>query len=221
MFALAIGIVLFLLLFYYQRVTSTWLLEHQQIIGLPPTQMPHVALPPVTSTPRPTPTPLPATATPEPEIPVRLSIPKIDVNDPIVETSLEVVEWLNGTALRWQAPDYAVGHRETSARPGQPGNMVLSGHNNTAGSVFLGLSELEPGDEITVYTADETYIYQVVSSETVLWTGANEEQLTRHFELGSDTPDETVTLISCWPYATYTHRIYVRAKPMSKSDFPQ
>ncbi len=219
--AIGLGIVFFLLLFYYQQLVSTWLLNNQRLIPLPTTQLPHVALPPVTSTPWPTATPLPPTATPELQIPVRLAIPKIELNTAIVETGVELVEWLEGPALRWQTPDYAVGHRETSARPGERGNMVLSGHNNTAGSVFLRLSELAPGDEITVYTADETYLYQVVSSEIVLWTGADAGELARHFELGGDTADEALTLISCWPYATYTHRIYVRAKPVSKLDLPQ
>ncbi|MFQ5576372.1 MAG: sortase, partial [Anaerolineae bacterium] len=148
--------------------------------------------------------------------PVRLAIPAIGVNAAVVETGLEVVQWLNSPALRWQTPDYAVGHRQTSARPGQPGNMILSGHNNTAGSVFLRLSELKPGDEFTVYTADFSYNYRVVASEKVLWTGAGERQIARHYELTADTPDETLTLVSCWPYATYTHRLYVTAKPVPR-----
>jgi len=220
LFAAGLGIVFFLGMFYYQQIVSTWLLDSQQAIEWPAAGMPHVALPPTTPTPFPTPSPLPPTPTPiptptpEPQIPVRLVIPDIGVNQVIVETGLEVVGWNGMWVPRWQAPDFAVGHRETSARPGQRGNMILSGHNNTAGSVFRDLEELEPGAEIIVYTADEAYTYRVESSETVLWVGADEAQMARHYELGGDTPDETLTLISCWPYVTYSHRIYVRAKPV-------
>lgn len=222
MLAIAAGIILFLVLFFYQRAASAWLLDQRQIVPLPAPQMPQLALPPVTPTPLPTSTPLPPTPTPtptltpEPQPPIRLSIPAIGVNHPIVEASLESVWWNGGSALRWQAPSFAVGHRESSARPGALGNMFLSGHNNTAGSVFRSLSTLAPGDEVIVYTADDAYHYRVESLEKVLWRGANEEQLARHFELGSDTPDERLTLLSCWPYATYTHRIYVIAKPVSE-----
>jgi LPXTG-site transpeptidase (sortase) family protein len=29
-----------------------------------------------------------------------------------------------------------------------------------------------------------------------------------------NTPDERVTLITCWPYTTYTHRLIVIGKPI-------
>lgn len=224
LFAIGIGIVYFLMLLLYEQAASTWLLNHRYTIASSPTEVPYIALPPVTSTPLPTPlptptstpttTPLPPTPTPEPQVPVRVVIPDIEVNASIVETTFEMVEWRGEPAFRWKSADYAVAHPANSARPGEAGNMLLTGHNNTAGSVFLRLSELKPGDEVIVYTADDTFTYHVESSEIVLWNGANEEQLARHFELGGYTPDETLTLISCWPYVTYSHRIYVRAKPV-------
>lgn len=218
LFAVGTGILLFIVLYEYQTVTFDWMQSRQHGIAVPTREAPHIALPPPAPTPPPTPiptpTPPPPTPTPVPQVPVRIAIPKIGVNSRIVETTYEPFWWNGQQSLRWKAVSRAVGHHDTTARPGEAGNMVLSGHNNTAGAVFRYLPDLTAGDEIIVYTADETHRYHVEFSEIVRWTGATDEQIARHLELGGNTSQEALTLISCWPYATYTHRIYVRALPV-------
>lgn len=166
--------------------------------------------PTITPTPEPEPTP---TLEPNPLPAIRIIIPKIGINERVIEIGLKQLG--NGENARyvWDTAKYAVGHRTNSASPGRPGNIVLSGHNNTYGEVFRYLNMLEPGDKIYLYTLDEEFIYIVEKKDLVLAVGATIEDQSKHARYTARTPDETLTLVSCWPYATYTHRIYVIAKP--------
>jgi sortase A len=166
-------------------------------------------IPPITPTLTPSPTPTPE---PEPMPAVRIMIPKIDVNERIVETGVTTTGWGANERPVWETPAYAVGHRKISAHPGQNGNIVLSGHNNTLGEVFRDLDKLEAGDEIYLYTLDEEFVYIVKEKHKVPMVGITEESEAEHLRYTARTPDETLTLISCWPYATFTHRIYIIAK---------
>ncbi len=166
--------------------------------------------PTITPTPMPTPTPTP---TPQPLPAVRIMIPKIGVNAKIVEVGFKIVDYGTTSRLVWDTAAYAVGHHEDSAYPGQNGNIILSGHNNTQGEVFRELNKLEPGDLIYLYTLDQEFVYVVQSKELVPYVGATENDMVRHAQYALPTSTETLTLISCWPYVTYTHRIYVVAKP--------
>jgi sortase A len=144
---------------------------------------------------------------------VRIIIPKIGVNEKIVEIGLKKVGSGEDTRYVWDTAKYAVGHRVNSAHLGQPGNIVLSGHNNAYGEVFRLLDRLESGDVIYLYTLDEEFAYTVEKTDLVLALGATTKDKAKHARYTARTPDETLTLTSCWPYATYTHRIYVVAKP--------
>ena len=91
--------------------------------------------------------------------------------------------------------------------------MLLMGHNNTAGQVFRRLSELEAGDQVIVYTDDRMFAYVITAIEYVRALGAREQDYQLHGSLLGPKHEETLTLVSCWPYSTYTHRLYVVAKP--------
>jgi sortase A len=43
--------------------------------------------------------------------------------------------------------------------------------------------------------------------------GVSEEQRLQNAEYMKPTPDQTLTLITCWPYGIDTHRLIVIAKP--------
>jgi sortase A len=144
---------------------------------------------------------------------VRIIIPKIGLNEKIVEIGLKKIGSEESTRYVWDTAKYAVGHRSNSAHPGQPSNIVLSGHNNTYGEVFRYLDRLEPGDRIYLYTLDEEFVYIVEKKDLVLAVGATARDNAKHARYTARTPDETLTLTSCWPYATYTHRVYIVAKP--------
>lgn len=209
--AIALGGVLLALLalyYAYQRFYG-WL--GRQEYYLVTTHVAHFDVPAMTPTMTPTVTPTP-TAEADPLPPIRIIIPKIKLNEKIVETGVQQVG--SGAAAKyvWETPVYAVGHRNTSENPGQRGNIVLSGHNNTLGEVFRTLDKLEPGDLIYLYTFDAEFVYVVTEKNLVLGVSTDERDMADHARYTARTPDETLTLISCWPYVTYTHRIYITAK---------
>ncbi|MDQ3927886.1 MAG: sortase [Chloroflexota bacterium] len=185
-----------------------------------------------TSTPAPpqnTPTAIPPTATHKPDgtpilptgakygdhnpnVPgriVRVAAPSIKMDTGVYE-----VYGINGT---WEVADYAAGHHYNSRNPGDGGNIVLSGHNNWRGEVFRDLDKLKPGDEIHVWTqAGKEYVYKVRKIDKLKEVGVSYAQRLKNAQVLNDTPQEQLTLISCWPYTTFTHRLVVTADPVAK-----
>lgn len=206
------GILLFLSLQGLYNLFYGWLAQQKYYLIW--SQVAVFDIPTITPTITPTPMPIPTpTPTPQPLPAVRIMIPKIGVNAKIVEVGFTVVNYGATAKLVWDTAAYAVGHHEDSAYPGQNGNIILSGHNNTQGEVFRDLNRLEPGDTVYLYTLDKEFIYVVQTKELVPYVGATENDMLRHTQYALRTPDETLTLISCWPYVSYTHRIYITAKP--------
>jgi LPXTG-site transpeptidase (sortase) family protein len=157
----------------------------------------------------------PASA-PEPPLqsaPHRLVIPAIGVDTAIVDVGWEVVERGNRRYTEWQTADNAAGRHLNSARPGEQGNVVLSGHHNTKGEVFRPISEQElaVGDMIYLYDAQgQRFVYQVTEiTEPLPEVGATEAQRLANARYIQPTSDARVTLVTCWPYWTNTHRIVV------------
>jgi sortase A len=168
-----------------------------------PTQQPETFLN-ITAQLKPTPV-----ATSPATIPVRIVIPKINVNSRIVE----IVPRSDGS---WGTAAYAVAYHTGTGKLGESDNMVLSGHNNYQGEVFRRLSELKVGDTIKVYSTEREYQYVVKETAIILWTGASAEERRRHIQYLLPTTEPTLTLVSCWPYWVYTHRVYIVAKPVTQ-----
>ena len=148
-------------------------------------------------------------------IPDRIIIPEINLDAPIkiaqaVTTTLDDQEY-----IQYLVPEeYAVGFHENSAVLGQIGNTVLSGHHNAYGEVFGNIHKLEVGDIINLYSKDVLHQY-VVASTMIL--PEKDEPLDVRLEnarwiLPSD--DERVTLVTCWPQNSNTHRLIVVAVPL-------
>jgi sortase A len=134
--------------------------------------------------------PLRADPTSEPEFAIRIVIPSIGVDAPVV-LGVESEQLKKG-----------VGQVPGSANPGQRGNLVLSAHNDIYGELFRYLDQLKSGDQFTVYTNLRAYTYTVTGWELVEPT---------RVEVLKSTPNTTATLISCYPYLVDTMRIIVRA----------
>jgi LPXTG-site transpeptidase (sortase) family protein len=187
----------------YQRVPDPTL--------IPPTPTP-IPTPTISPTPTATPTPTPP---PQPQPPTRLIIPSLGINSSIRPISLEVSGDPLDPDVSWPELGSGVAHDSTSVNPGETGNCVLVGHNNYAGQVFRRLNEIEVGDRIYVYTLDHEFSYEVDKIDIVQAVAATELDKQSHaFYLGRKA-EETLTLVSCWPYTTYTHRIYVVARPLA------
>jgi sortase A len=120
----------------------------------------------------------------------RIVIPAINVDAQIVQGD------------GWEQLKKGVGQHIGTADPGQPGNMVLSAHNDIYGEIFRQLDQLKPGDEIQVQTTTQVYNYVVSSWRVVPPTDVSALSPTAH---------PSLTLISCYPYLVDTERIVVTA----------
>jgi sortase A len=134
-----------------------------------------------------TPLPIPTSG---PGQPTRLVISALDIDASIVP----------GTD--WEQLKKGVGHQPRTANPGERGNLVLAAHNDIFGEIFRDLDRLQPGDEIVVYTTDQSYRYVVTETRLVAPTDV---------DVMNPTSEPTVTLISCYPYLVDTQRIVVIA----------
>jgi sortase A len=183
--------------------------RYLRIDSTPALQLPAAtAIPTQTLTPMPTPTP---TATPLPLPATRLSIPAIGLNASVVESYPK--QQGDGSFI-WDTPNYAAGHFDSSGNPGGGRNIVFTAHNNMAGEVFRDLNKLVTGDEIIILTDTSEFHYQVQQKFIIPYVGHEAEADQQIGALSAPQSSEMVTLISCWPYYTFTHRIVVVAVPL-------
>lgn len=152
--------------------------------------------------------------------PLRIIIPSVKIDSPVVPVTWAMIPGKNGAAARseWQVADYAVGHHAGSANPGQLGNVVLSGHVDYRGEVFRDLKDVKKGDTVTLDTEQGQYIYIVTELVLVKEEGVSEEQKKANALYMNPTPDQTLTMITCWPYGIDDHRLIVIAKPYQSSE---
>lgn len=199
-------------------------------IGVPMATATETSTPTATATPTQTPTPPPsatplptatatatATPTPRPLLPIRLQIPAIGVNSRVETIEAEVTQISETHEIQhWPDPGYVVGHYAFSGRPTEGRNMVLVGHNNWKGQVFRNLPRLEPGDVITLSTADNAYRYRV--TDTVIIPYRADPVLGAELLWGylKQQEEERLTLYSCYPFATNADRIVVIAEPFDR-----
>jgi sortase A len=134
--------------------------------------------------------PAPVTPTQGPTQALRIVIPDINVDAPIVQGD------------SWEQLKKGVGQYLGSSDPGQPGNLVLSAHNDIFGEIFRRLDELTPGAEVQIYTAAQVHTYLITGTRIVEPTEVS---------VLAPTPHSSLTLISCYPYLVDTQRIVVFA----------
>ncbi len=125
-----------------------------------------------------------------PEQAIRIQIPALNVDAPIVQGD------------GWEQLKKGIGQHIGSPNPGETGNMVFSAHNDVYGEIFRYLDQLQPGDEILVFTQQRQYTYIVNGTQIVEPT---------QVEVMASTNMPTTTLISCYPYLKDKQRIVVFA----------
>ncbi|WP_340026337.1 sortase [Paenibacillus sp. FSL K6-1096] len=103
---------------------------------------------------------------------------------PKLDQRMAILEGTGRAELRQGA-----GHDAASAAPGSSGNSVLAGHRDT---VFRSLGKLEPGDTLTLETADGVFTYEVTGSRIV------DKEIRGAIKPGSEP---VLTLITCYPFA--------------------
>jgi sortase A len=125
-----------------------------------------------------------------PEQAIRIQIPSIGVDAPVVEGD------------DWEALMQGAGHHIGSANPGTTGNCVISAHNDIFGEVFRDLPELDLGAEVLLHTASNVYRYVVDQKRIIEPTDVS---------VMYPASSPVLTLISCYPYGIDTHRVAVIA----------
>lgn len=119
-----------------------------------------------------------------------------------------VLEGSNGRALA-----FAPGHVEHTARPGEPGNCVITAHRDTH---FAALRHVRAGDVISVQRPDGRWFRYRVDGRRVV--DERETWVTR------STGEATLTLITCWPFEAIVaggrERLVVTARTITAPDRP-
>lgn len=112
-----------------------------------------------------------------------------------------------------RALTHGIAHAQGTSLPGQGGNIFLFAHSSTNpldasrfNSVFYLIHHLEVGDTIQVWYQGQEYIYHVITK-----TIASPSDI---FYLKS-SPEEQLTLMTCWPPGTTLKRLIVVAKPLA------
>ena len=129
--------------------------------------------------------------TPGPDQAIRIEIPALTVDAPVVQGD------------GWDELKKGVAQHIGSANPGEPGNVVLSAHNDVYGELFRNLDKLQPGDQVILYSALKQFVYIVDRTEIVDPTAV---------EVMASTGAPSATLISCYPYLVDKQRIVVFAR---------
>ncbi|MDN3016062.1 class D sortase [Paenibacillus sp. BSR1-1] len=120
-----------------------------------------------------------------------------------INLKLPILEGANQKNLRIGA-----GHLEGTALPGEVGNSAIAAHRSrTYGRMFNRLKELKPGDKIITKDQKHSYIYQVYEVLIV-----KPEDLS---VLKGEDNERILTLITCDPITTGTHRLIIHAKLIS------
>jgi LPXTG-site transpeptidase (sortase) family protein len=146
--------------------------------------------------------------------PIRLQIPRLELDAPVMAVNLEQIVVQEQVYYQWRVPaGYMAGWHNDSALLGQPGNTVLNGHHNIYGQLFRNLADLEVGDEIVAYDGERPFTYRVEQILILPERGEPVENRLANAQWIAPTADERLTLVSCWPFYDNSHRLIVIARP--------
>ena len=147
-------------------------------------------------------------------VPDRLVIPSIFLDAPILPVHYKDIESGGVTYHQWRVPaEFAAGWQDESALLGLPGNTVLNGHHNAYGMVFKNLVKLDIGDLIIAYSGETEFRYEVAAKMLLPERGQTLETRMENARWMQTSTDERLTLVTCWPADSDTHRVIVVAFP--------
>ena len=151
----------------------------------------------------------------DPKVPDRIVIPSLGIDGPVVPVGLKEIEYKGENFQQWSAPDfYAAGWHSTSSTLGKVGNSVLNGHHNIYGEIFKDLALLKIGDLIYVYSGDQVFTYKVGLNTRFDERFRPVEERLENARWIMPSQDERLTIITCWPYESNTHRVVIVALPV-------
>ena len=119
-------------------------------------------------------------------------------------------------STRWVVPEQTLGWAVNSAGAGEPGNVIIVGHQAVGAAIFrpLALGDVTVGQEIQLQAANGiTYRYQITDvSDPIPAIGASAEELALAATYLAPTTDARLTLVSGWPADATTHRVFAVAE---------
>ena len=137
---------------------------------------------------------------------LRMRIPLIDLDATVAE--LEILDL--GDSRAWSTPDKVVGHIPTTADPGELANGWYFGHLDNflsnEGDIFRRLPEISAllkneYVDIFITTSKAEYMYRVTATR----------QVHRDDLYLTESDNSQISLVTCWPFRVYDHRIVVSA----------
>jgi LPXTG-site transpeptidase (sortase) family protein len=147
-------------------------------------------------------------------IPDRITIASIGLDAPVTLAASQKIKIGKNIYYQWLAPDaFAAGWHTSSATLGQPGNTVLDGHHNVFGKVFGRLVDLTSGDKIEVYSGQRVFHFLVTNKMILPERDVSMQQRLENARWIDRSDDIRLTLITCWPADSNTHRLIIVAVP--------
>jgi LPXTG-site transpeptidase (sortase) family protein len=161
----------------------------------------------------------------------RLVIPSVNMDLKVKDASWTTVKQQGTLYSDWVIPFDAVGHLITTPKPGEQGNIVISGHHNLIGpnkygkGLFAGLWDIKETDSLYLFdSANRVFEYRVTRSFPLKEGGeqiATREQHAR--DILADDGKPHLTLITCWngaaaPLSGNTYRWIVQSELVGPFD---
>ena len=122
-----------------------------------------------------------------------------------------VIPVMEGTSQAVLDTGYA-GHYINTQGPGQMGNFVLAAHRRSYGNSFRRVEELVKDDPLIVETPQAWLVYQVTSTEIVLPSQGDVTYPIPHGDPNAVPTEQLMTLTTCHPEYSSTHRFIVYSK---------
>ena len=147
---------------------------------------------------------------------MRVVIPRIGTNVPVIAVSSEALinrDWERLEQEIQEALRDGVVHYPGTAFPGEKGNIVITGHSSyfpwdpgRFKDVFALLHNIQIGDKIYMYYNQKRYDYEVYETKVVL---------PNQVEVLTQGGEDRLTLITCTPVGTNLKRLVVLARPVT------
>jgi LPXTG-site transpeptidase (sortase) family protein len=150
-------------------------------------------------------------------IPDRIVIPAIKLDAPVQLATFINIDLLGKPYQEWVPPNsFAVGRLTTSPSLGIAGNTVFIGHHNVFGKVFRYLVDLQVGDLILVYSGKKEFAYVITQRMILRERDQPLDVRLKNAQWIAPSLNERLTLVTCWPYTSNTHRLIIVAVPGSR-----
>lgn len=148
-----------------------------------------------------------------------LNIPAIALRTIIKPMGWTIAEVRGERATKWVIPATGVGWHINSATVGDPGNMIVSGHQSVGDAILapIALGDAAVGQEILITDGEgQVFAYKIVEvSDPVPIIGASDEEKAlalSYMDQPEDEEESLLTIMTGWPDFTTTHRIFVVAE---------